>query len=218
VKNRPRTINIGNERVAMNKLIALKITKTQLEAIPKDDRLFYFLAGQVINDLNVLGRLLLAARNEVRLAGDEVAKRTAATAQLMLLLKLTAGRLYEAHKLINQSFSAKGFLSKYKNELPSATLETLKRLNRYFGSKSTVQWIRQKFSFHMDANLLEELYDELPNDFASIEYLSDRFVGHNLFNTPEMLSILGMIRDHKDRWLEQTEVLYPNPSRWASVW
>ena len=126
----------------MARLIALKLTKAQLDAIPKEDRLFYFMAGQVMNDVNILSTLLLAAHNEVKLAGDEAAKRSAAMAQLMLLLKLTAGRLYEAHKLINHGFSAKWFLTKYKDELSDGTIGRLKDVNAYFGKKSVIARIR----------------------------------------------------------------------------
>jgi hypothetical protein len=120
----------------MASLVTLKFTKAQLEAIPKDDRLFYFMARQVMNDINILSKLLSAAINEVKLAGCEVAKRSAAMAQLILLLKLTAGRLYEAHKLINQGFSAKRLFKKYEDELSDVTMELIKDVNRYFGKKA----------------------------------------------------------------------------------
>ena len=184
----------------MPRLIALKIAKSQLEAIPKDDRTFYFVSGQILNDINILTKLILAARNEFVLSNSESAKRSAALAQLTLLLKLTAGRLYEAHKAINQAFSAKGFLKKYETELAAGTLDRLKEINKYFGKKSIIERIRQHFGFHILSDKIEHEYDELPNDFVSTELLSDRFLGHNLFHMSETLALLGMIGPNKDNW------------------
>ena len=191
----------------MASLVALKFTKAQLEGIPKDDLLFYFMAGQVMNDINILSKFISAASNEIKLAGGEVAKRSAAMAQLILLLKLTAGRLYEAHKLINQGFSAKGLLKKYEGELSDFTMELIKDVNRYFGKKSVIQRIRKKFAFHINAQLFEVEYNSLPDNFVSIEYLSDRFIGHNLFHMSETLTIGGLIGEHKDNWQEQLHVI-----------
>jgi hypothetical protein len=184
----------------MPRLVALKITKAQLEAIPKDDRTFYFIAGQILNDINILTKLILAARNEFVLSGGEIAKRSAANAQLMLLLKLTAGRLYEAHKGINRSFSAKGFLKKYEAELPPGALARLKEVNKYFGKKSVIEHIRQHFGFHILSDRFEQEYNELPDDFVSTELLSERFLGHNLFHMSETLTLLGMLGPDKDNW------------------
>jgi len=178
------------------------------DAIPKEDRLFYFMAGQVMNDVNILSTLLLAAHNEVKLAGDEAAKRSAAMAQLTLLLKLTAGRLYEAHKLINHGFSARGFLTKYKDELSDGTIGRLKDVNAYFGTKSVIERIRQKFAFHIDAQLLDNEYNTLPDNFVCTEYLSEQFHRHNLFHMSETLTILRLIGEHKDKWQEQIDVIF----------
>ena len=78
--------------IAMTQLIALTLTKTQLDQIPPDERLFYFMAGQLHNDINILTKLLTAAINEVKLVDKELPKRSAAIAQVLLLLKLTAGK------------------------------------------------------------------------------------------------------------------------------
>ena len=184
----------------MTQLAALTLTKAQLDQIPADERLFYFMAGQLHNDINILTKLLTAAINEVELVGREPPKRSAALAQVLLLLKLTAGRLYEGHKMIRETFSAKGFLKKYKAEMSSATFVSLDTLNRYFGSKSAIQRIRTKFAFHLDAKSIAAAYANAPPEFTSVEYLSKRYPGHNLFHTSETLSLIAIVGDGLENW------------------
>jgi len=65
--------------ITMTQLAALTLTKTQLDQIPADERLFYFMAGQLYNDINILTKLLTAAINELELVGGkERPKRSAA--------------------------------------------------------------------------------------------------------------------------------------------
>jgi hypothetical protein len=70
-----------------------------------------------------------------------------------------------------------------------------------------IQRIWKKLFFHIDTQLLEDEYNNLPNDFVSIEYLFDRFIGHNLFHMSETLTIGGLIGEHKDNWQEQLQVI-----------
>ena len=132
----------------MTQLAALTLTKAQLDQIPAGERLFYFMAGQLHNDINILTNLLSVAMNEVMLVKEEP-KRSASIAQVLLLLKLTAGQLYEGHKMIDETFSAKGFRTRYKDEMSATTFDSLNKMNRYFGGKSAIQRIRKKFAFHL---------------------------------------------------------------------
>jgi hypothetical protein len=178
----------------------LTLTKAQLDQIPPDERLFYFMAGQLHNDINILTNLLIAAINELKLVDKEPPKHSAAIAQVLLLLKLIAGRLYEGHKMIDETFSAKGFLKRYKAEMSSSTFESLIAMNRYFGSKSAIQRIRTKFAFHLDAKSITSAYANVPPDFTSVEYLSERYPGHNLFHTSKTLSLIAIVGDGLENW------------------
>jgi hypothetical protein len=102
--------------------------------------------------------------------------------------------------VINERFSGKGMLKKYKSELSPTTLENLLRLNKYFGGKSAIRLIRRKFAFHLDADTISSAYDKLPTDFTSTEYLSDRFAGHNLFHISETLTLIAMADNERDNW------------------
>ena len=184
----------------MTRLMKLTLTKAQFDQIPADERLFYFMAGQLHNDINILTKLLSAAINELKLVDKEPPKRSAALAQALLLLKLIAGRVYEGHKMIGETFSAKGFLKRYRAEMSPSTLESLIAMNKYFGGKSAIQRIRTKFAFHFDAKSIASAYANAAPDFTSVEYLSERYTGHNLFNTSETLSLIAIVGDGLENW------------------
>src|SRR5271170_6822051 len=184
----------------MTQLAALTLTKAQLDHLPADERLFFFMAGHLLNDINILTKLLTVAINEVQFVNVEPPKRSAAIAQVLLLLKLTAGRLYEGHKMIGQNFSAKGLLSIYKSDMSAATSASFDEMNKYFGGISAIQRIRKKFAFHLDAKSISDAYASVPADFTSVEYLSERYRGHNLFHTSETLTLIAMIGDRVEGW------------------
>jgi hypothetical protein len=67
------------------------------------------MAGQLHNDINILSKLLIAVSKEMKLVFNEPPKRSGASAQVLLLFKLTAGRLYEGYKMISKTFSAAAY-------------------------------------------------------------------------------------------------------------
>jgi hypothetical protein len=81
-----------------------------------------------------------------------------------------------------------------------ATLECLYAINKYFGRGSVIQRIRQKFAFHLDAKSILCAYANAPPDFTSVEYISKRYAGHNLFHTSETLSLIAIIGDEIENW------------------
>jgi hypothetical protein len=79
----------------MSQLFRISLTKAHLDKIPHDERVFYLMAGQLSNDLNILSKLVWFAFNQ-HMATDGVVKE-AALSQTLLLTKLLAGKLYEGH-------------------------------------------------------------------------------------------------------------------------
>ena len=152
----------------------------------------------------------------MKLVFNEPPKRSGATAQPLLLLKLTAGRLYEGHKMISKTFSAKGLLKKYKNELSSDALKNLDKLNKYFGSKSLIQHIRTRFAFHSDAESIALAHYNLPSEFRSVEYLSE-YPGHKLFRTSETLSFAAIAATGRGDWQLVTDNMIDEITRTCVV-
>src|SRR6202023_1010064 len=96
----------------MPELKCIRLTKTDLDRIPADERFFYLMAGHFVNDGTILSQLVIAAFNSCcgrpgEFSGDEP-HNAAGLAQLFLVLKLLAGRLHEASRLIGCHYFAKG--------------------------------------------------------------------------------------------------------------
>jgi hypothetical protein len=180
----------------MPRLKRVRLTKTDLDRIPADERFFYLMAGHLANDVNILGQLLIAAFNSAFARPGEPARdephNAAGQAQLFLLLKLLAGRLHEANSLIGSHYFAKGLHKKYEHEMSEKARDARHRFSAYFGSQSNViTAIRNKIAFHLSSEELESVYDAVHGDFEFVQYIGD-YISHTLFFGSEILSINAM--------------------------
>ena len=130
----------------MVEIFYIPLTKAHLAKIPLNERLFYFLASQLANDLNALTKLLWFAFNEYRTTDGLIQK--AALSQVLLITKLLAGKLYEGHKLIAKMYSGKKLHQKYQTMLNDDGRTALQQINSYFGRNNLIKKIRNEFAFH----------------------------------------------------------------------
>jgi hypothetical protein len=98
----------------MAQVIRIRLTKGQLDKIPRNERVFYFMAGQLANEINILTKLVWFGMNQERAAAKGVPQE-AALSQTLLLIKILAGKLYEGHALTGKAFSATKLYQKYQN-------------------------------------------------------------------------------------------------------
>jgi hypothetical protein len=126
----------------MPRLRRILLTKTDLNRIPADERFFYFMAGHLANDANILGKLLIAAFNSAfARPGEPCATNytnNAGLAQLFLVVKLFSGRLHEANSLISAHYFAKGLHPKYEGEMSERARDARQLFSAYFGSESNI--------------------------------------------------------------------------------
>lgn len=120
----------------------IRLTKTDLDRIPADERFLYLVAGNLADDVAILGQLLIVAFSSAfgqpgNFSRDEP-HNAAGLAQLFLLLKLLAGRLHEASRLIGSHYFAKGLDKKYENEMSEKARNARRQFSSYFGSKDNV--------------------------------------------------------------------------------
>jgi hypothetical protein len=180
----------------MPELRRIRLTKTDLDRIPADERFFYLMAGHFANDVAILGQLLIAAFNSAFDRPGEFSRdephRAAGLAQLFLVLKLLAGRLHEASRLIASHYFAKGLDKKYENEMSEKARNARRQFSAYFGGKDNViTSVRQRFAFHHHRDEMEAVYNELPSEFEFVTYLG-AYTGHTLHVGSEILSINAM--------------------------
>ena len=180
----------------MPELRRLRLTKTDLDRIPADERFFYLMAGHFVNDVTILSQLLIAAFNSAFGRPGEFSRdephNAAGLAQLFLVLKLLAGRLHEASRLIGCHYFAKGLDKKYENEMSAKARNARRQFSAYFGGKDNViTSVRQRFAFHHHRDEMEAVYNELPSEFEFVTYLG-AYIGHTLYAGSEILSINAM--------------------------
>jgi hypothetical protein len=190
----------GGATISKNELMpglkCIRLTKTDLDRIPADERFFYIMAGHFANDVNILSQLLIAAFNSAFARPGEVPRdephNAAGQAQLFLVLKLLGGRLHEANSLIGSQYFAKGLHKKYENEMSEKARDARGQFSAYFGGDSNViTAIRNKFAFHLNREEIELVYDAVNNDFEFAHYLGE-YIGHTLFFGSEIISINAM--------------------------
>jgi hypothetical protein len=180
----------------MPELKRIRLTKTDLDRIPADERFFYLMAGHFADDVNILGQLLIAAFNSAfarrgETPGDDP-HNAAGLAQLFLVLKLLAGRLHEANSLIGSHYFGKGLHKKCENEMSEKARNAQHQFSAYFGGESNViTAIRNKVAFHLNREEVELAYNTVPSDFQFVQYLGE-YVSHSLFFGSEIISINAM--------------------------
>jgi hypothetical protein len=171
----------------MAKLYRLEVSKAHLDRMPEDECIFYLMASQLSNDLNILGKLLIFAWNGGR--GDDAVRRHVAIAQQLLLIKMLAGRLHEGRALMNKAFS-KRLWNKYKDHLTPNGRTSYVEITR---SGGLLEKIRNKFAFHFDVPVVKDAYAKIPSDATFVDYLAGEQAGHSLHFGGEMLSLAAMI-------------------------
>jgi hypothetical protein len=170
----------------MAKLRAVLHRKSDLDNIPKQERTFYLMAGQLANDINILGKLLIFATTASKEPGEP--RQWAGMTTAVLILEILAGRLYEGYRLIDKAFSARKLRAKYTDDLNPGAMAKLDTLNRYFSSDNAIKRVRHKFASHFGVEEIEATYAGLSHDFAFIDLVSDEYRGHTLFYGAEQLS------------------------------
>jgi hypothetical protein len=177
----------------MSQLFQIALTKAHLDHIPPDERVFYLVAGQLSNEINILTKLLWFAFNQYR-ATDGVLNE-AALAQILLIVKLLAGKLYEGYRFIGKAFSAKKLYQKYKGNLNEDARDALHKINRYFGdADNIVQKIRHEFAFHSGTKEVEKIYSHLAQTETLPEYWGIEYGGYNLFFGGELITVKAMLK------------------------
>jgi hypothetical protein len=201
----------------MSQVFRIPLTKAHLDQIPHDERVFYLMAGQLSNDVNILTKLVWFAFNQ-HMTTDGVVKE-AALSQTLLLIKLLAGKLYEGHSLIAKSFSGKKLYQKYKDYLNADGLDGLQRINRYFGNPdNVVKKIRHWFAFHFEEKEIDAIYDTFPPNGELPEYWGTEYAGYNLFFGAESITLRAMMNITGEADLTKALLKIFGETTEASIW
>ena len=151
-------------------LFEVNITKEQLKSIPEKERVFFILLTHIVNILYTLRKLTLfcaAGREE----SNKIVRR-AENSQALLMVRLTAGYLWEGWRLLDINYFGSCISKDYDNLLSDDAKKCLDDMKRYFRNKNNAYTIRNKYAFH--------LLQKIP-DFISGLIEKDNTKKHSLY-------------------------------------
>jgi hypothetical protein len=155
----------------------LSLTKTELEALPREHLSFYLQLGQLMNEIAMLQSLLLRSLNGMQ-RGPRPVQETA-LGMMLFLTRGLCGRLVEAHEAINSKANGR-LLTALWAALPnsenakavrSSAESGRSRFNKELGQNSSLmRLVRNKLAYHLDAAVLMSTFDKVPESYNLADF------------------------------------------------
>ena len=162
----------------------------QLDRVPEDERLLALMLGKLLNDINILGKLL----SWVQIDDNEIdVERHGRAAQAFLLLTIFAGKLIEGWDLLGVQYFGKQLSRKYHSLIGAKGQETIDALKAYFSQENPLRTVRRQHSFHYDPALVKEDYANVPREEPS-DFFSSVPPPLSLFQVSEAVASGAVLR------------------------
>ena len=135
-------------------------TKNDLTGVPKDQLRFLLFSSKLLNELNMLSRLSFIQSNSMgpeiqsKSVGPERAEQECQTAQVMYFLKLLASTIWEGWCGLERVYFKGSWSRAHTLALDQRAADALRELKSDLSRKSILSTIRNKTSFHLDADFL----------------------------------------------------------------
>lgn len=171
------------------------ICKKQFLSIPKEERLFFILMSNFLNELHVLAKMQLFSTAETT---DDI-ERKGRNYQSFQFAYLTAGKLLEGWNLICKVYNGKQLSRKYNNQLSAVAKKSYKELKKYFSKDNVIKTLRNSYVFHYptgkeDLDILDRIITETPDEQEELELYTGKFVSNNLYYFPFVTTIFHSLR------------------------
>lgn len=178
------------------RLRPLNFTKADLEAAPADQRVAFLGLGQIADEAAILLRLAMASIN----SHGSQPETDAANAAAMLATRMLAGRLAEARDFVGSRGVATAF-----REVREATIAQAAHLAgsmdeaaagraalfRAIDGPGPIRTLRNRSSFHVDADLIAESFALLPDDVDLVDHLGQHR-GNSIYGAAETLHLMAL--------------------------
>jgi hypothetical protein len=171
------------------KVYKASIQRKDIEALPKNEIIFFIQACRILNDINILHKTTTISNHNV----ESEVERKAQNSQSLFFLMLLTGKLFEGWELLQKSFFGSKLSKKYENLLPEDAQNSLRDLKNYFGKKENlIKKVRNKIAFHYDSEEILEQINKLPQDEDLEIYLTEH-QGNCFYYIPNVLLINAII-------------------------
>lgn len=167
----------------------LTLTPQSLSALPDDERALLHVIGHALNEMNVVLKLFLLASNY---DSEPPVVRHAQLCQTMVLSKLLVGKVHEIWMALKKGYLGTGLSKVYAADLDPEHVEALNKLKKYFGRKSLLESVRNKFAFHYSLeHAIPAPASDTPPEALAI-YLGTT-VGNSLYQFAEQSMGMAML-------------------------
>jgi len=155
-------------------LFKLEIPKSKLLLAPKNERVFFVQAGNMLNDLSMLQKLSLFTTNT---KPTNRTVRAAQNLQTLSLLRIQAGKLDEGWELLQKNYFGAGLSKIYDPLLPEREKQCLSKIKQYFNSKNPLLSLVRDYTFHYftSSEQISQLIDDAPDTEVFEVFMSDCF-------------------------------------------
>lgn len=175
--------------LAMISVYPITLTLDEFAHAPEDERVFYLKLGAITNEINVLSKWSLFCINN-EMTSKLISRANHTTA--LVALRMLAGRLYEARKVICDDF--KSLKMRYHPKMKGSGRAAYKGITGYFGqTDNLIKSIRHKLAFHMSDEVFRAGLAGLEADEDLTDYMT-RERGNCLFWGGEAVLIGSLIK------------------------
>jgi hypothetical protein len=165
------------------------ITDEQLSRMPKDDAVLLMQMAHLSNTLDALQKLFIYTAVE----DDSEPLVFANITMHSLMARILAGTVFEAWQVLGRSFFETGLSKIYEPQLKEEGKRALDEVKKYFGEKTLIKNVRDKFAFHYDRDkILREI--EVPVEGREHVFFIGPKQGESLFYAAEDIVGMAMLR------------------------
>lgn len=147
----------------------LSINRDHLKLLPKNELAFFIQAGSVLNEINVLHKVILVSNRKML---TEVETR-AQNYQSLFILSILTGKLYESCRFLERNYFTSKLSRDYHDLLSDVAKTNLDNLKQYFGKENLIKKIRNNLAFHYGTEEIESQIEKMLSDEVPEIYLSE---------------------------------------------
>lgn len=165
----------------------------KLAFMPADERSLMIWCGHIHNELTTLLGFFRATANT---KADSAILVESKTAQQLTIMKIIAGKLYEAKELLRVGFFGTQLSKIYEQMLYEGARGSIAFIKEYFDKKqNTLYMLRNNYAFHYDFNAIKDLPNHWESSEDELSFCTGNYPNHNLYFMSEVIINKTMLQE-----------------------